>query len=255
MIFMCNSAYAQVVPPVPIRAGLYVEKPCPANAIVILAMGQSNSANHIEGALTEDSSKAAYMALNGKCYTISDPVLGGTGRGASLWPRVARWLSVEAAQPVIIIGAGAGSYGVQDWAFNVNGQMTYARNQAAQMRAIGQCVDFVIWHQGETDNMNNMLGATYAYRLNAIFNALVTDNNPCQPVKFLVHLASRCTSYPIDDEVRLGQQSVIDTRSDTFLASDTDLLDNTFRKDTCHFNETGNATVSRSLVDAIKAHL
>lgn len=70
------------------------EANCPdnSNAIVMVAFGQSNSANY-EGERHESKSDAIVNFYNGKCYKAKDPMLGATGRFGSIWIPLATEIS------------------------------------------------------------------------------------------------------------------------------------------------------------------
>ena len=60
---------------------------CPKNSIVILVSGQSNASNFLRSKKRYDNKHLNYF--NGKCYKLSNPVLGAEGEMSSLIPALA----------------------------------------------------------------------------------------------------------------------------------------------------------------------
>lgn len=234
------------------------ESPCPVSPIVVVGFGQSNSANHLAGPEAADPQSSGVNFFNGKCYMIEDPVLGASQdrrapelRG-SLWTRFAHRLSSSVNKPVLIVSVGVGAFSVDDWLQNKHGALDVLKEQLDELHKKNLNVDYYIWHQGEADTMFNQdTSATYAARLNRLFDKVAVSAKSANAT-FLVHLSSRCREYGPSERVRLGQQSVIDARDDTVLALDTDLLDNSFRRDACHFNARGTDRIANGLVDRIR---
>jgi hypothetical protein len=189
---------------------------------------------------------------------IEDPVLGASQdrripefRG-SLWTRFAQRLSISVNKPVLVVSVGVGAFSVDDWLQNKHGALDVLKEQRDELQEKNFNVDYYIWHQGEAETMfNKDTSATYAARLNKLFDKVAISAESANAT-FLVHLASRRLKNGPSDRVRLGQQSVIDARDDTVLASDTDLLENSFRRDACHFNARGTDRIANDLVDRVR---
>jgi hypothetical protein len=248
------------VPSVPNRNHVLTGKTpvtCPTNSVVIVGIGQSLAASHLEGVWTPYPSIPAYMHYEGKCYIISDPVLGSTYSGittrrASIWTRVARYLALEIGKPVVMITAGAGGFGVEDWSQNTHGQLGYLRTQMHRARTVGLRIDFVVWDQGQTNTLYGIPSAAdYSTHLNRVFDTINYDNSSFQAVQFLVNRASYCFGAT-SDVVRDGQNLVIDGRLDTHFGYDTDTIGAQYRYDNCHGDASYNSWVTRGVVDAIK---
>lgn len=89
--------------------------PCPTSALVIMALGQSNAANHVGPRVGRDDAVPAYAFFRSRCMRIEDPIPGATGADGSLWIQLAQRLVRERGQPVVIMAAGAGGSTVDDW--------------------------------------------------------------------------------------------------------------------------------------------
>jgi len=81
--------------------------PCPAQTAdmaVILAIGQSNAANHASTRLTTRHPEQVFNLFDGKCYVAASPLLGATGEGGEfLTPLADRLIDDGAYKTVIII--------------------------------------------------------------------------------------------------------------------------------------------------------
>ncbi len=233
------------------------EVSCPIKPLVVVGFGQSNSANHLAGPEAADRQSLGLNFFSGKCYVIEDPVLGASQdrrmqefRG-SLWTKFAHKLSATMNKPVLIVSVGVGGYSVDDWLQNRFGALDFLKSQLDSLHKMNLNVDYFIWHQGESDAMfNTDPSDVYANRLNELFDK-VAISAKSNRARFFIHLASRCLEYAPSERIRAGQQSVIATRDDTFLASDTDKLDNSYRRDECHFNVRGADRIVNDLVDSV----
>src|SRR5262249_41230250 len=66
--------------------------PCPRQAFVLLALGQSNAANQVGEPVSAVGDLPAYAFFHGRCFRIEDPIPGATGRDGSLWTHFAQRL-------------------------------------------------------------------------------------------------------------------------------------------------------------------
>jgi len=205
-----------------------------AQTQVWLTLGQSNAAN--EGELDYETQAAVYNfnPFDGACYEASDPLLGATGSGGSVWTRLAdRLIAAGRAERIVIAPIAVGGSRIRRWA---PGGDLYPRigRTAAALDAAGLRVTHVLWHQGESDvdtppqayvqSFTAMLGSLRAAGIDApvyVAQASICKNGGSA--------ALRAVQRQLADElpgVRRGPNS---DRLDRFA----------WRHDLCHFSAAG----------------
>lgn len=197
---------------------------CPAAATVILIAGQSNAASHGEsrGAFTPDVTNF----YQGKCYRARDPLLGGSGKGGSVWSRLA-WRG-----PVVLAPVAEGLTRVEEWA--PGGRLWPRITQTAdQLKAAGLPVNLVIWHQGESDAMD----ATDPEKYRADLARLVAALPGRVGGRLVLASGSRCQGV-IEPRLVAAQKAVAQA-SGSIPGPDTDTLGEDYRIDGCHLNDKG----------------
>jgi hypothetical protein len=232
------------------------QQPCPAEAIVVVGIGQSNAANALSSHQNADPLAPAFVYFNRKCYSIGDPVPGTDRNGGSIWPPFAHALADNAGKPVIIIAAAASGSSVLDWASRAAGYGERLERILGEAQAVGLAPDLFIWIQGETDAASISRGARwraagsgaqYGAALSGLFDRLLTV---APDAAFLVTQTSKCHLTPEGSpEIRVAQQQVVEVRADTFAGGDTDRFGDDFRHDGCHFNAAGAKAVSAMLAE------
>lgn len=118
--------------------------------LVLLALGQSNAANH--GTPAGAAAVPIQVLHAGQCAMAVDPLPGGTGEGASIWARLPAELALRGVQrPVVMAVLAVDATTIADWT-DAAGPLpqrlatTLAANAAAGLRP-----DLVLWQQGESD--------------------------------------------------------------------------------------------------------
>lgn len=257
--FALAQRLARLVAPRPIEIVRYADTtgrsaaPCPRDAIVVLAIGQSNAANHLAVAPAPIESPQTFNFHAGRCYRLADPVLGATGTGGSLWPLFADKLSAATGgKAVVMITVAVGGATVDQWLRRPTEFVRHGEQQLAAARAQSLSATLVIWHQGESDGHAGTSASHYGDDLEALI-ARVRAEPGMAAVPWIVFQASRCGQRSGGSAaVRAGQAAVAARVGAIHLAMDTDTLGDGMRTDGCHFNDNGRRVIAAHLVDLIR---
>ncbi len=118
--------------------------------MVVLVLGQSNSANHAE--TRADGGPGVYSWHEGRCYEARDPLPGASGSGGSLWTRLGPMLrAANAADTVLFVPLGVTTTSVAQW----DRHPVLVGRLEAVARALAAAdihVTHVVWYQGEADS-------------------------------------------------------------------------------------------------------
>jgi hypothetical protein len=213
--------------------------------LTLLAVGQSNAANHGLGPRTPSQPVFNLFWEDGRCYRARDPLLGATGEGASVWTRVAqRLIDQNWADAVVIVPAAVGGSSIRQW--DPQGNLHPLLMQAiAVTQQAGLPINYVLFHQGESDatfrDKDKVLkvgltSSEYQQRLIALILSL-RQAGVLAP--FYVSMASRCSVNPPDLAILAGQLSTVNPGLGIFLGPNTDDLTGPNRYDGCHFSDQG----------------
>jgi hypothetical protein len=233
----------------------YESAPCPAGALVIVTGGQSNSANALADPLPVDPSAQAFMFHSGTCYRLRDPVLGasiapadGSG-GGSLWTALGTALYRKTGKPVVFINGGVGGTQLGDWLDDRSGYFRRLLANVAAARRQGLVPAYVLWVQGETDATALLPPAEFTRQIEALIAK--TDGTGLVPKRapWVVYRSTYCLD-------RRGNGPDIDAAV-TALAAGSDRiilgpaasdLDDSQRRDGCHFNALGRETLTADVM-------
>ena len=216
--------------------------PDPALTHVVLTGGQSNAANSFP-ALSPSQSEQVFTYYQGACYQTSDPVLGASATGGSLWPGFGAALSAELGGPVLFLNTAIGGTEVSDWLDPRSGYFAALETRVAGAKESGFDVDLVIWHQGETDANTQPGPAPFVEVLSALTERVLTVSEA--PSLYLFQ-TSRCIGprrIAGVSFIRDGQAEVASNNPQIQLGMNTDELGFDFRYDQCHFNSFGRDAV------------
>lgn len=118
--------------------------------MVVLVLGQSNSANHAES--RAEGGPGVYSFFEGRCYHARDPLPGASGDGGSLWTRLGPMLrAAGAAETVVFVPLGITATSVAQW----QRHPALVKRLDATAHALAQArldVTQVVWYQGEADS-------------------------------------------------------------------------------------------------------
>jgi hypothetical protein len=229
-----------------------IELPCPAQTQrtgVILAIGQSNVANHAARRVTTRHGGRVLSYFNGKCHISASPLLGATSDGGEYLTMLADRLVDDGVYgTVIIVSSGVGGTPISRW--QRNGDLNAMLMATLRDVSTRYSVTDIIWHQGESDVAN----ATTSEAYTAAFASLVaslTENGADAPI--YTSVSTRCgTSWNADNPVARAQRGLAQDRR-IHVAADTDaLLAPEDRDDTCHLSESGQRKVATAFARAIR---
>lgn len=220
--------------------------PCPdaKDALVVVAFGQSNSSNHLQPRMA-DTTNQVYNFYQGKCYIASDPMLGASGRGGSIWVPMGQKLAAATHKKIVISSFGIGGSTIQRWEYpkDLGGHM--ARNLAA-VRDVYPHIDYFLWIQGESDVDDNApaYGATLL-RLIEVTKKWFPDS------QFGISSTSFCADR-MNTDITDKQKEIATTTPGVFWLGDTDQFRSAgYRRDNCHFDAKGTEAV----VDEFMKHM
>lgn len=202
--------------------------------MVLLALGQSNSANHGETLFAPANGVDNFSTNHGGCYAAKDPLLGATGDGGSPWTRLGEGLINEGSYDrVLIVSIGVGGSKIQRWQPGGDLNPRIART-AKSLNAAGIKVTHIAWHQGESNSKDD--AEEYVAAFGKVYKSLrdVGFDAPIFPA-----IATICFDRGSDD-IRAAQALLPKRFPGVFLGANTDTLDRfIFRHDLCHLSALG----------------
>ncbi len=222
--------------------------PCPGDmAVTVLAIGQSNGANHMDHPAVSDVPGTAMIAHD-TCYSLADPIPGASARGGSLWPTFGAELARRTGRPVVILGGAVGGTAVESWSARFGYAIAGLSRRIDAARDASQTVDLVVWVQGEADTIRGTSAADYAARLTRVVERIddMTGGTP-----WIVTRTSLITGGRTSEAVRAGQNSVIEALPQVYAGTDTDRFDRTpeDRHDGLHLSRAAADIIARDLAD------
>jgi hypothetical protein len=127
--------------------------------MVLLVLGQSNSANHAETRAA--GGPGIYSWHDGLCYEARDPLPGASGDSGSLWTRLGPLLRERsAAETVLFVPLGISTTSMAQWDRHpvLVGRLESTARALAAARIE---VTHVVWYQGEADSFKGTPSADY----------------------------------------------------------------------------------------------
>ena len=233
---------------------------CPAptpRTAVILAIGQSNIANHAAAKIATRYPKAVLSYFDGKCYLAGSPMLGASGDGGEFLTLLAdRLIEDDVYRSVIIVPSGIGGMPISLW--QRNGQLNDMLLGTLKGLPAGYRVTEVLWQQGESDFLVATPAADYVASFRSLADVLA-ENGVNAPIYLAISTLCRewtpnrsPVDWTADNPIAAAQRSLIDNRR-VFLGVDADrLLGAKDRYDDCHLSESGQRKTAAGYADAIK---
>lgn len=235
--FISSGGYGGTVPgtiPIEIRT---------MTTAYILALGQSNAANHAEPGSAYTTQYPANVRVycgSGSYQAIAkDPVCNADGTDGSPWIRLADSLVERRIYDnVVIIPYAVGGTDSGEWiTYPIS---TTLSNKIADAQANGITFTHVLWQQGENDAYYNFSTATTQSNLNTLIGSIrgAGVNAP-----IFISKTSLCFN-PANVNTRLAQQNIIATVPNVFAGADTDAVPTSMRYDGCHMKTAGVTMVA-----------
>lgn len=207
---------------------------------VIFTFGQSNAANH--GQTRYKPENEVFNYFGGKVYEGRDPLAGPTGDGGSVWTRLAdKMIDAGLAESVTIVPIAVGATEIACWA---EGGHLYDRltETVDGMLADGLVPDYILWHQGESDNIAGTSAETYVHLFESI-RRVFRERGIEAPIYIALasyHPACIINGNGNSEDVRQAQKSLAKMYKDIFPGPDTDKFDRCIdRHDGVHFSSVG----------------
>ncbi|MEM8551965.1 MAG: TIGR00180 family glycosyltransferase [Pseudomonadota bacterium] len=210
----------------------------------IIAVGQSNIANHGVGRARSDFGAAM---LGGERAPIADPIPGASGAEGSIWPRFADNMAARSdIADLILTNIAQGGTSADDWA---PGGPHHERLTEALAAAAGRTnvLNVVVWHQGERDTLLGTSRATYAAALRDIRDTV----RAMLPGAHIVICRASLRAAQTSRAVITAQTNVALAHEDCVLGPNTDVLGASYRRDGTHFNTEGLDAFADLLCDTI----
>lgn len=223
------------------------------NAAFILTFGQSNAACYGQG--TYNCRNDVYEYYKGNVYKAAEPLIGTTGNnGCSVWTRFSDMLIDSGLyKKVIILPIGIGSTSIQCWSDGDCNKKLQETLQFIEKDSIK--ITHVIWHQGESDNIENTPKDVYKARLKKILlqirqHGIKADFYVCEAS---YHPSIIDKNNGIDTAIQNAQIEFTKENNGTKLCVNTDLINLAAdRYDGVHFSERGLDKFAKELYQKIK---
>lgn len=231
-----------------------LEIPCPAqtsNTAVILAIGQSNSANHAEKRNRNYYRNKAINYFDGKCFSASSPLLGASGEEGEYISMIAdKLVASKTYEQVVIIAAGIGGSPISRWQRygDLNEELVAILKEASKQFT----VTHILWHQGERDFGDNTTKRVYADS----FKSMLETIKPFTNAPVFMAVSTKCgekTPWWPDNTVAETQRDLVDNRT-VYLGADIDTLMSLAdrRGDFCHLSTSGQEKAANAFFYSIR---
>ena len=220
---------------------------------VLFTFGQSNSANY--GQKLYKPSHNVFNYFEGRIYSSQDPLIGATGEGGSVWNILAdRMIDEKMASSVTLIPIGVGGVKIADWA---EGGFLYNKliETIDQVNKQGIELDYILWHQGESDNIAGTSKEEYIRLFENIRNTFRTRGIQAPIVIAVASYHPECINENkgCSMDIREAQKALAQKYKDVFLGPDTDKLDKAYqRADGVHFSSLGQLEHAEGWLKALK---
>ena len=222
-----------------------------SNLGVLVAFGQSNSANSSKFLVPESRVPDVINYHKGKCFLASSPLLGATGKSGEWISLLAQELvSNGTYKSVIVMSLGIGGSPIAAWTEG----SPLNKNLILNLKKISATykITDIIFHQGESDARwlisSNIYITSFTSLVNSIRKIGVT-------APMFLSIASYCSGTPSDypNNITSAQIQAINSIDGVFLGPNTDTpLNSKMRYNDCHFNKLGQELLSKKTAELIK---
>ena len=216
---------------------------------VLVAFGQSNSANHAEYKFSSDELNGVFNYFNGSCYLAQSPLLGATG-GAGEWITLTskKLIEEDVYDKVIVVSSGIGGSPIERWADgnDLNSMLV----EVLQSLRNDYRVTDMIWHQGESDRVNTHTEVYETYFMSMMDS--IRDAGINAPI--FMSIASICGeegSWAYPNRVSNAQTRLVDVDGVELGVNTDELVPIQLRYDNCHFAKAGQEVAASELAQRI----
>ena len=217
--------------------------------MVALVFGQSNAGNWGESKRT--AGPRVFNFFRGSLTRARDPLPGANGNGGSPWTRLGdKLIAANVYDRVIFVPAAIGATDIALWAPGGLLHKDLLRNVLETQQA-GYRFTHLLWVQGESDNA---LGTSQNDYYSRFLNMLAAIRGLGVDAPVFVALATRCGQYLPSPTIRQAQIDLRNPSLGIFEGPDLDTLDETWRRDGCHFSDKGLERHAEMWLKIIQAH-
>ena len=230
-----------------------IEVPCPKtnqDMAVIVAIGQSNSANSSPSKISPKFGEKIFNYYDGKCFRAISPLLGATGHGGSfITPLTDKLIENNIYKTVVIVSSGISGTPISRW--QKDGDLNVMLLEVISKLKETYKPTHIVWHQGESDFINKTSAKDYVSSFQSLKKSL-NDNNVNAP--FFTSISTKCNlkNWTLINPTSNGQKALLQIKN-VFLGANTDILigDSDRAPDKCHFSESGLNKTAQSYVETI----
>lgn len=218
---------------------------------VVLAFGQSNSANSAQHLYKPRDVPDVVNWYDGVCYEAKSPLIGATGAYGEWISRAAQGLvDLGTYDRVVVVSLGVGGSPIAAW--TPGGALNARLVEQLRLLNDAYAVTDMIWHQGETDANWGMGTMQYVRSFDALY-ASVKDTGVDAPL--FMSIASYCRGGDYPNPITDAQHQIAETMDSVVLGVNTDeLVTPSMRPDRCHFGKEGQEAAARELAAIIANH-
>ncbi len=221
--------------------------------MVLLAIGQSNAANHQGQRYVSAYGDRVVNYFDGKCFIAASPLLGASGLMGESWTLLGnKLIAAGMADRVVLIPAAIGATKIERWApgGDLNLMLMAALDEVKPHYGITQ----VLWHQGESDYGQRTPKEDYVRMFSGLVRSL-RHRGVTAPI--FPSVATTCEYDPqwvADNPIALAQQSLADKAGNVIPGVNSDALVGAMdRYDGCHFSATGQEKFAEAWVAVLRA--
>lgn len=206
---------------------------------VIYFAGQSNAGNHAKYLVKQSDVPDVVLFYNGKCYSATSPVLGGSNSKGEFNTLIAQNLvNAGLFSRVIIANTSVGSSSIHRWLDPNDISSVFVYEYSLFKRSYE--IDFLVWIHGESDNRANTPVSIYTESFKELIDLLEISSD----TNIGITLNTHCLDYAIyKDNIKHAYNEII-SNAEYYDLGILNTLDNSFRKDKCHFNKRGQIKAS-----------
>lgn len=209
-----------------------------AKPLVLLVLGQSNAGNHGQdaGSPVHRQAHEVRVFVGDGCQSVTDPLPGATGHGASIWSRLpAQLQGLGVQRPVVLAILAVDASSMAEWTDSHSALKLRLDKLLDQLRQAQLLPDFVLWQQGEADARLGTSAAAYAEAFGHLRQRLRAAG-----VTGPLLLARSTVCHGADGRlVRAAVDQLAAQHQDVRLGPDTDWLVGSHRQAGCHFSVSG----------------